>query len=51
MLTAHCHILEQNERMTVVSVGRDEVIRFWDAFLSVDWIGKLLNSRSLTYRH
>lgn len=33
-------IFKQNERLTVVSVGRDEVIRFWDGFLSSDWMGE-----------
>ncbi|KIO19887.1 hypothetical protein M407DRAFT_82236 [Tulasnella calospora MUT 4182] len=37
--------LEKNERLTVVSVGRDQVIRFWDAFLSSDWIDNALEKR------
>lgn len=37
--------LEKNERLTVVSVGRDEVIRFWDGFLSSDWMDYALEKR------
>ena len=31
--------IEKEERLSVVSVGRDEQIRIWDGLLGVDWIG------------
>jgi len=31
--------IEQEERLSVVSIGRDEQIRLWDGLLGVDWIG------------
>ncbi|KAG9019079.1 hypothetical protein FRB90_006602 [Tulasnella sp. 427] len=37
--------LEKNERLTVVSDGTDEVLRFWDAFLSSDWMDYALEKR------
>jgi WD40 repeat protein len=31
--------IEKEERLSVMSVGRDEQIKFWDGLLGVDWIG------------
>ena len=33
--------IEKLGRLCVVSVGRDEQIRFWDGLLGLDWIGEL----------
>ena len=32
--------IEKTGRLCVVSVGRDEVVRFWDGLLGLDWIGE-----------
>jgi hypothetical protein len=31
--------IEKEEKLSVVSVGRDEQMRFWDGLLGIDWIG------------
>ena len=34
--------MEKLDRLVVVSVGRDERVRFWDGLLGIDWIGEYL---------
>ena len=40
--------IEQEERLSVVSIGRDEQIRLWDGLLGVDWIGACAVSFTLS---
>ncbi|KAG1772838.1 Endonuclease/exonuclease/phosphatase [Suillus placidus] len=37
--------IEKEEKLSVVSVGRDEQMRFWDGLLGIDWIGNELLKR------
>lgn len=37
--------IEREEKLSVVSVGRDEQMRFWDGLLGIDWIGNELLKR------
>lgn len=37
------YAIAEMEKLRVVSVGRDEQIRFWDGLLGADWIGKWLD--------
>jgi len=32
--------IETNRKLCVVSLGRDDFIRFWDGLLGVDWVGE-----------
>ncbi|EAU82410.2 type I inositol-1,4,5-trisphosphate 5-phosphatase 11 [Coprinopsis cinerea okayama7 len=32
------YAIDMGRRMCVVSLGRDECVRFWDGFLSLDWV-------------
>jgi hypothetical protein len=41
-LSVDCYGINRTGRLRVVSVGRDEHIRFWDGLLGVEWIGELL---------
>jgi hypothetical protein len=40
-LSVDCYGINRTGRLRVVSVGRDERIRFWDGLLGVEWIGEL----------
>ena len=31
--------MEKLDRLVVLSMGRDEKLRFWDGLLGIDWIG------------
>ena len=33
--------IEKCGQLSVMSVGRDEVARFWDGMLGINWIGEL----------
>lgn len=39
----------EKEKLRVVSVGRDERMRFWDGLLGIDWIGNELLKRECEF--
>ena len=39
-LLPNAEIPTQTQKLVAYSVGRDEVLRFWDGFLSQNWIGE-----------
>ncbi|KAG1734407.1 Endonuclease/exonuclease/phosphatase [Suillus paluster] len=41
--------IEREEKLNVVSVGRDEQMRVWDGLLGVDWIGNELLKRERAF--
>ena len=42
--------IEKYGHLSVISVGRDEVSRFWDGLLAVNWIGTSRNRKSIVSR-
>lgn len=32
--------IDTNQKLCVVTLGRDETVKFWDGLLGVDWVGK-----------
>ncbi|KAH7922873.1 DNase I-like protein [Leucogyrophana mollusca] len=41
--------IEKTERLSVVSIGRDEQLRFWDGLLGTDWIDHALLKRERAF--
>ncbi|KAG0697115.1 Endonuclease/exonuclease/phosphatase [Suillus ampliporus] len=41
--------IEKEQKLNVVSVGRDEQMRFWDGLLGTDWIGHELLKRERAF--
>lgn len=38
--------IEANQKLCVVSLGRDEAVKLWDGLLGVDWVGKSIPFRT-----
>jgi hypothetical protein len=48
-LSVDCYGIQRLGRLRVVSVGRDERIRFWDGLLGDEWVGEWLCHQEYTF--